>query len=65
MITSSLKVFLWDEEIGRLSWDSRRGNSYFEYNHNFLTKALNPFPSEQDFRSYAGYVCRLSIGQLR
>ena len=44
MITSSLKVFLWDEEIGRLSWDSRRGNSYFEYNHNFLIKALNPFP---------------------
>ena len=32
MITSSLKVFLWDKEIGRLSWDARRGNSYFEYN---------------------------------
>ena len=44
MITSSLKVFLWNKEIGRLSWDARRGNSYFEYNHKFLTEGLNPFP---------------------
>ena len=44
MITSSLKVFLWDKEIGRLSWDARRGNSYFEYNYKFLTEGLNPFP---------------------
>ena len=44
MITSSLKVLLWGEEIGRLSWDARRGNSYFEYNYKFLTEGLNPFP---------------------
>ena len=44
MITSSLKVFLWDKEIGRLSWDARRGNSYFEYNYKFLIEGLNPFP---------------------
>ena len=44
MITSSLKVFLWDKEIGRLSWDARRGNSYFEYNYKFLAEGLNPFP---------------------
>ena len=44
MITSSLKVFLWDKEIGRLSWDARRGNSYFEDNYKYLTDCLNPFP---------------------
>lgn len=44
MITNSLKVFLWGKEIGRLSWDSRRGISYFEYNHKFLIEGLNPFP---------------------
>ena len=27
-----------------MSWDARRGNSYFEYNHKFLTEGLNPFP---------------------
>lgn len=44
MITNSLKVFLWDKEIGRLSWDARRGISYFEYNQQFLIEGLNPFP---------------------
>ncbi|MBQ8222088.1 MAG: HipA N-terminal domain-containing protein [Bacteroidales bacterium] len=44
MITKSLKVLLWGKEIGRLSWDSMRGNSYFEYNHEFLAEGLNPFP---------------------
>lgn len=44
MITSSLKVFLWDKEIGRLSWDGRRGISYFEYSREYLDGALDPFP---------------------
>jgi len=44
MITSSLKVLLWDKEIGRLSWDGRRGISYFEYSRDFLDGALDAFP---------------------
>lgn len=44
MITSSLKVLLWDREIGRLSWDGRRGISYFEYNREFLDGTLDVFP---------------------
>lgn len=44
MITSSLKVLLWDKEIGRLSWDGRRGISYFEYSRGFLESTLDAFP---------------------
>lgn len=44
MITCSLKVFLWDKEIGRLSWDGRRGISYFEYSREYLEGALDAFP---------------------
>lgn len=44
MITSSLRIILWDKEIGRLSWDSRKGISYFEYSREFLNGDLNPFP---------------------
>lgn len=28
-MTSSLKVILWGEEIGRLAWDERRRLAYF------------------------------------
>ncbi len=44
MIASSLKIMLWDKEIGRLSWDARRGVSFFEYNPAFLGERLDPFP---------------------
>ena len=44
MITSTLKVLLWGKEIGRLSWDGRRGISYFEYSREFLSGALDAFP---------------------
>ena len=44
MIASSLKIMLWDKEVGRLSWDARRGISFFEYNPAFLGSGLNPFP---------------------
>ncbi|MDO4497297.1 MAG: type II toxin-antitoxin system HipA family toxin [Bacteroidales bacterium] len=44
MITSSLKILLWDKEIGRLSWDIRRGVSYFEFNPVMLGGNLDPFP---------------------
>lgn len=44
MITGSLKVLLWGKEIGRLSWDGRRGISYFEYSREFLEGTLDAFP---------------------
>ncbi len=39
-----LKVFLWDEEIGRLAWDDRRKLSYFTYNPEFVKKGLEVSP---------------------
>lgn len=53
MITSSLKVMLWDKEIGRLSWDARRGISYFEYNPAILQGELAPFPLVASVKSPA------------
>ena len=53
MITSSLKVMLWDKEIGRLSWDARRGISYFEYNPAILQGELDPFPLVASVKSPA------------
>ena len=53
MITSSLKIMLWDEEIGRLSWDARRGVSFFEYNPAFLGEGLDPFPLVASVKSPA------------
>ena len=44
MITGALKIILWDKEIGRLSWDARRGISYFEFNPALLGGDLDPFP---------------------
>ncbi len=44
MITSSLKVLLWGQEVGRLAWDSRRNISYFEYNRLFLQQGMDIFP---------------------
>lgn len=44
MITRLLKVLLWGQEIGRLSWDVRRGVSYFEYNREFLRGGADAFP---------------------
>ena len=37
MIASSLKIILWDKEIGRLSWDARKGVSFFS------KQELNPW----------------------
>lgn len=44
MTTSTLKIMLWDKEVGRLFWDARRGVSFFEYNPSFLGGRLDPFP---------------------
>ena len=40
----TLKVILWGEEIGRLSWDDDRKNSYFTYNPDFVRKGLDISP---------------------
>ena len=53
MMASSLKIMLWDKEIGRLSWDARRGISFFEYNPAFLGGGLDPFPLVASVKSPA------------
>ena len=40
----TLKVILWNEEIGRLSWDELRRLSYFTYNPEFVKRGLNISP---------------------
>ena len=48
-----LKVILWDEEIGRLVWDARRGLSYFNYNPRFIRKGLDIAPLTAPLKTYA------------
>lgn len=55
MITSSLKVLLWGNEIGRLSWDGRRGISYFEYSREYLAGTLDVFPIVAPIKSPASH----------
>lgn len=43
-MNTTLKVILWGEEIGRLSWDPRRRNSYFIFNPAFASKGLEVSP---------------------
>ena len=43
-MTSSLKVILWGEEIGRLAWDDRRRLAYFMYNPEWIKRGLNISP---------------------
>ncbi len=40
----SLRVILWDDEIGRLMWDERRRMSYFTYNPEFIKRGLDISP---------------------
>lgn len=40
----SLRVILWNKEVGRLAWDERRRLSYFTYNPEFVKKGLNVSP---------------------
>lgn len=44
MVTRSLKVLLWGQEIGRLSWDDKRGVGYFECSREFMQQGLDVFP---------------------
>lgn len=40
----SLRVILWNEEIGRLAWDERRRLAYFTYNPEFVKKGQDIAP---------------------
>lgn len=55
MTTSTLKIMLWDKEVGRLFWDTRRGVSFFEYNPSFLRGSLDPFPLLASVKSAASH----------
>lgn len=55
MITGTLKVLLWNKEIGRLSWDARRGISYFEFSKAYLEGTLDAFPLVASVKSPASH----------
>ena len=49
-MVNTLRVMLWDEEIGRLAWDDRRRLSYFTYNPEFLKKGIDISPLQAPVR---------------
>ena len=49
-MVNTLRVMLWDEEIGRLAWDNRRRLSYFTYNPEFLKKGIDVSPLQAPVR---------------
>ena len=53
MITRSLKIKIWNKEIGILSWDERRSIGYFEYDKQFLKGDWDIFPIIASVRSPA------------
>lgn len=62
MTTSTLKIMLWDKEVGRLFWDTRRGVSFFEYHPAFLGGSLDPFPLMASVKSAASHRPRYDRG---
>ena len=40
----TLRVMLWESEVGRLVWDERRNLSYFTFNPEFLKKGIDVSP---------------------
>lgn len=49
-MVNTLRVILWDEEIGRLAWDEHRRLSYFTYNPEFLKKGIDVSPLQAPVR---------------
>ena len=43
-MTEVLKVFLWEQEIGRLAWHDARKTTFFVYNPEFLKGTLDVAP---------------------
>ena len=52
----SLRVILWDEEIGRLAWDERRRLSYFTYNPEYPIPVLLIMTSNAPDGMYKGLL---------
>ena len=55
-MVNTLRVMLWDEEIGRLAWDNRRRLSYFTYNPEFLKKGIDISPLQAPVRGIREYI---------
>ena len=47
----TLRVMLWESEVGRLVWDERRNLSYFTYNPEFLKKGIDISPIAAPIKS--------------
>lgn len=47
----TLRVMLWESEVGRLVWDERRNLSYFTYNPEFLKKGIDVSPIAAPIKS--------------
>ena len=43
-MVKSLRVMLWGEEIGLLTWDERRKSSYFTYNPEYVKRGIDIAP---------------------
>ncbi len=41
---SLLEVYLWGEALGYASWDSEKGQAFFQYEPEFIKKKLEAFP---------------------
>jgi len=48
---SNLKVTIWGREVGRLTWDTRRKRSIFEYNPDFLRGNIDIAPLTASIRN--------------
>ncbi|MCQ2088025.1 MAG: type II toxin-antitoxin system HipA family toxin [Bacilli bacterium] len=57
MITS-LKVILWDEEIGRISWSKGSPVPSFQYNPKFTEKGLEIFPISAPLSIYSNRIIK-------
>ncbi len=44
MKNTVITVRFWGEEVGRLMWDERKGNSVFAYSPDFVKRNLNIAP---------------------
>lgn len=47
----TLRVMLWESEVGRLVWDERRNLSYFTFNPEFLKKGIDVSPIAAPIKS--------------
>lgn len=55
-MVKTLKVILWDEEVGRLSWDDKRQMYYFTYNPTFVHRGIDISPLWASIRNNRGLM---------